>query len=209
MKRIIILSFFLFSFPFFSNAQVEIAPFAGYMFGGSVNFIQGSLKLRDNANYGVSLIVPKIKFGTDLEINYTRMDGSAYFRSYSPDYNDRDFTLSTNYFQIGVLKSLTNDDKVQPFGSFSLGATLYSPKEPDLYDTWRFSITAGLGAKVFFTDKVGLILRGRIMMPMYFNGVGGWCGISTGGSGCGLGLSSTAVALQGDLTAGLIFRLGN
>lgn len=197
-------------FPILVSAQggIEILPFAGYMFGGSVNFYQGKLKITDGLDYGGSLIIP-IREIVDLEINYTGMQGEARFQVYPgyPDYSSETTKMSTNYFQIGVLKALSlQNPKIRPFGSFSVGATLFSLN--DYTDTWRFSITAGLGAKFMLSDHIGIMLRGRFMMPMTFGGVGGYCGIGTGGSGCGLSVNGYAQPLQGDFNAGLIIKLG-
>ena len=68
-------------FPFFTFAQgggVEIVPFVGYMFGGSVNFYEGKLDITDGMDYGLSLIVP-IRDVLDVEINYTGMSSEARF----------------------------------------------------------------------------------------------------------------------------------
>ncbi len=96
-------------FPLIGMSQVELAPFAGYMFGGRVNYYQGELKIEDNMDYGVSIIVPDIQWGTDLEINYTRMDSRARFRANPtyPNYDDADFDISVNYIQIGAQKVFT------------------------------------------------------------------------------------------------------
>lgn len=209
--RKIKLIFFGILFPLISLAQngIEIIPFGGYMFGGSVNFYQGKLKITDGVDYGISLVIP-LREIVDLEIEYTGMQGEARFQVYPgyPDYSDEKTEISTNYFQIGVLKALSlNNPKIRPFGSFSVGATLFSLNE--YTDTWRFSITAGLGAKLMLSDHFGIMIRGRFMMPMTFGGVGGYCGIGTGGSGCGLSLNGYAQPLQGDFNAGLIIKLGN
>lgn len=196
--------------PFFGMSQVEIAPSAGFMFGGRVNYYQGELKIKDNADYGVSLIVPDISWDTDLEINYTRMDSEVRFianPSY-PDFEDDRFNISVNYLQVGALKSFAGDDKLRPFGSFSLGATIFSPKN-DISDVWRFSITLGLGTKYWISDRVGIIVRGRLLLPMVFGGVGGYVGIGSGGTSGGLTLNSYATIVQGDFNGGLIFKLGN
>ncbi|NOX86436.1 MAG: hypothetical protein GXO86_10830 [Chlorobi bacterium] len=208
MKRIKLLLLTLI-FPVLLSAQgIEIVPFAGYMFGGSISFIQGKLKVEDGMNYGGSLIIP-IREVVDLELNWTGMDSRAVFTPYSnyPDFKYEETGLSTNYFQIGVLKAFNNNPKIRPFGSFSMGATLFNLKE--YADTWRFSITAGLGVKFMFSDHVGIMLRGRLMMPMYFAGVGGYIGIGTGGAGAGLTLNSYATLFQGDFNGGLIIKLGN
>jgi len=195
-------------FPVFMVGQgIEIVPFAGYMFGGSINFVQGKLKVFDGMDYGGSLLVP-IRDVVDLELNWTGMDSKVTFSPYSnyPDFEYDESSLSTNYFQIGVLKVFTNNEKIKPFGSFSLGATLYDVKK--YTDTWRFSVTLGLGVKFMFSKHVGIIVRGRLMMPMYFAGVGGYVGVGTGGGGAGLTLNTYATLFQGDFNGGLIIKLG-
>ncbi len=195
-------------FPVLAYSQVEIVPSVGYMFGGSVKFYEGKLKITDGMNYGVSIIVPDIKYSTDLEISYSRLDSKAKFTAYKIGYNDDEVDVSTNYLQIGVLKTLGGDDKIKPFGSFSMGATIFSPKVGNYNDTWRFSITLGLGAKLMVSERVGIMLRGRLMMPMNFGGVGGYYGIGSGGSGGGLYVDSYAAIVQGDFSGGLIISLG-
>jgi len=59
------------------------------------------------------------------------------------------------------------------------------------------------------TDRVGVILRGRLMMPMVFAGVGGYYGIGGGGSSSGLYVNSYAAIVQGDFSGGLYFKIGN
>ena len=186
---------------------VEIVPFAGYMFGGNIKYVQGKLDVKDGMDYGVSILVP-VQALVDVEINYTRMDSRATFRSYSgyPLYPDQDINnLATNYFQIGgISKFYSSNSKVSPFGSFSLGATWFS--SPDLTDNvWRFSATLGLGVKIMFSERVGVMLRGRLLMPMNFAGVGFYAG--TGGSG--LTMNSYVTPLQGDFNGGLIIKIGD
>jgi len=207
MKRLKLVLFTLL-FPVLLSAQgVELMPFAGYMFGGSVNFVQGKLKIYDGMDYGISMLIP-VRDVVDLELNWTEMDSKVTFSPYSnyPDFEYDESDLATHYFQIGVLKAFTNNEKIRPFGSFSLGATLFNVKE--YADTWRFSVTLGLGAKFMFSKHVGLMVRGRLMMPMYFGGVGGYCGIGTGGAGCGLTVNSYASLFQGDFNGGLIIKFG-
>lgn len=204
MKKVIFLFLFL---PVVTFAQVEIVPFAGYMFGGSINYYQGKLKLDNGLDYGGSLIVP-IRQVVSLELNYTHMSSDLSFDAYSsyPSYSDETATTSTNYIQIGTIKDMTiNNDKVTPFGSFSLGATWYSS---DAYTTaWFFSVTAGLGVKVMFSDRVGIMLRGRLMLPMMWGGTSAYYGF--GGSGGGLTVDTYSSFVQGDFNGGLVFKLGN
>ena len=211
MKKIKLLIIAL-GISFSAFSQIELAATAGYMFGGSIDYYEGKMKIYDNMSYGGSLILP-VKEIVDLEINYTRMDSRARFTAYRPGYNNVDINhLNVNYLQIGTLKTFNiNNDIVRPFGSFSLGAAWFQVKD-DVYsidDVWQFSITAGLGAKVYISERVGLIFRGRFMLPINFNGVGFYYGIGGGGSGGGLSLNSYAQMVQIDLSGGLVIRLGN
>jgi len=205
MKKIKLFLITLF-IPFFSIAQggIELVPFAGYMFGGHVNFYEGKYKVTDGVDYGLSILVP-LQSVVELEINYTRMQSEGRFTAYSgyPGYTDKQTDMSTNYFQIGTLKSFTNNSHIAPFGSVSVGATWFNFADYD--DRVLFSAVLGLGVKFMFTDRVGIMLRGRLMMPMFFGSVGFYAG--TGGGG--LTLNSYAAIVQGDFNGGLVIKLGN
>ena len=207
MKKIkLLLVAIIFPAMLFSQGGVEIVPFAGYMFGGSVNYYEGKLKIDNGVNYGVSILVPMHQL-LDIEINYTRMDGKASFSKYAgyPLLENKETTMATNYIQIGgISKFYSQNTKVTPFGSLSLGATWYSPTDGSFQDVWRFSVAAGLGVKVMFSERIGIMLRGRLLMPMYFGGVGIYAG--TGGSG--VSVNSVVAPLQGDFNGGLIIKIG-
>lgn len=194
-------------FPVLVFAQgIEIVPFAGYMFGGSVKYVEGKLKIENGMDYGLSLLIP-VESIMDVELNYTRMESKASFTPYAgyPLYTYQETNLATNYFQVGALKKFMDEGKAVPFGSFSLGATWFSPSDQQFQDVWRFSIALGLGVKIMFSDRVGIMLRGRLMMPMTFAGTSLYVG--TGGGG--LSLNSWVAPLQGDFNGGLIIKLGN
>jgi len=193
-------------FPILAFSQgVEVVPFAGYMFGGSVEYYEGKLKLENGVDYGISVLIP-VQYLVDLEINYTRMESKASFTPYFgyPNLEYTEGMVATNYFQVGgISKFYNSDSKVTPFGSFSLGATWFSTS--DYSDVWRFSVALGLGVKIMFSDRIGVMLRGRLLMPMYFGG--GSMYVGTGGSG--VGVHAFIAPLQGDFNGGLIIKLGN
>ena len=207
MKKIkLLLIAIIFPAMLFSQGGVEIVPFAGYMFGGSVNYYEGKLKIDNGVNYGVSVLVPMHHL-LDIEINYTRMDSKASFSKYAgyPLLENKETTMATNYIQIGgISKFYSQNTKVTPFGSLSIGATWFSPTDGSFQDVWRFSAALGLGVKMMFSDRIGIMLRGRLLMPMYFGGVGVYAG--TGGSG--VSVNSVVAPLQGDFNGGLIIKIG-
>jgi hypothetical protein len=137
------------------------------------------------------------------------MQGEAQFTPYSgyPGYTSEKTSMTTSYFQVGVLKSLVLDNpNIKPFGSLSVGATLFNLH--DYTDTWSFSVSMGVGVKIMFSDHVGIMLRGRLLMPMSYAGTGAYCGIGTGGSSCGLSVNGYVQPFQGDFNGGLIIAIG-
>lgn len=207
MKKIkLLIIAIIFPTIIFAQGGVEIVPFAGYMFGGSINYYEGKLKLENGLNYGVSLLVPVHQL-LDVEVNYTRMVSKASFSpSYGyPNVQYAETDLSTNYIQVGgISKFYSQNTQITPFGSLSIGATWFTPVEENFNTVWRFSAAVGLGVKVMFTDRIGIMLRGRLLMPMFFGGVGVYAG--TGGSG--VSVNSVVAPLQGDFNGGLIIKIG-
>jgi hypothetical protein len=194
--------------PFTTSAQttIEITPFGGYLFGGKVRYAQGDLNIVSNGSYGLALDFTVAPY-QQVELFYTRMESTAEWRpfGFQPGVPDgEDLKISVNYLQIGSLREF-GEGNVVPFGALTLGAVIFSSPNKNYNDVWRFAMSLGGGAKIFFSDKVGIRLQGRLLMPMYFAGVGGYIG--TGGSG--LTLNSWVPILQGDFTGGLIIRLGD
>jgi len=190
-------------------SQLEISPTAGYFFGGKVNFYEGSLKINDNADFGINLAF-EIDEGSFFEFSYVGSKSSAYWRpyGYTPNYPNQDFYINSNYFLLGGVHQVPmGSQNVFGFGTFKLGAGYFNSLENSIADVWRFSVGMGLGVKIFITERVGIRLSGNMYMPLYFNGVGAYVGIGGGGVSSGLSLNSTAVIIQGDFSGGLIFVL--
>ncbi len=55
-----------------------------------------------------------------------------------------------------------------------------------------------------FSERIGIMLRGRLMMPMAFAGTS----LYVGAGGGGVSLNSWVAPLQGDFNGGLIIKLG-
>lgn len=187
-----------------AQGQFEITPFGGYMFGGKFRFYEGELKIQDAGNYG-ALVDIEIATDTKIELLWSQMQTSARFKPYyGYDYISSDpFNLTLNYFQIGGVRE-ADYDNIRPFGALTFGAAYFKPTSMGLPDNWQFAVTLGGGVKIWITEQIGIRLQGRLMLPMYFAGVGAYFG--TGGSGLTVGASSSVV--QGDFTGGLIFSFG-
>lgn len=194
--------------PFLSTAQrIEVTPTIGYQFGGKINFFEGSFKIEDNMNYGVTLGIDARQ--AMIEIYWTKMDTRGKWNPYNITLNPRTFDMNVQYFQVGGMREQSiGEGTVIGFGGITLGAVYFNSVETDIEDVWRFAMTVGGGAKIILSDRIGIRLQGRLLMPIYGGGGGFYCGIGTGGSGCGASVGATAWLLQGDLTAGLIINLG-
>lgn len=185
---------------------IELTPTYGWHFGGKAYYYEGDIKIDDNHSYGVILSLP-IDWDVRGELSWSRSDSRAYFRAIRPGYDDAQFDVASNYFLLSGVKSV-GSDKFKGFGGASLGAAWLDVKESGVSDVWRFSFSLQAGAKLYLTDLLGLRFQGRLLVPLHFQGGGIFCGIGTGGSSCGVSIGSTSAIVQGDLSVGLIFQLG-
>ena len=206
MNKSIIFLAVLICLPFLTMAQnVEVTPFGGYVFGGTMNGDYGDVYFNGNAQYGgmISFAVSRVM---DVDLIYNRSDTKAqvdYFsvNGYTKPYLD--VPISVNYMQVGFTKNFRVNPAVSPFVGLNLGACLFAPKE-DYADAWFFSVGINAGAKVYFSKRVGLRLRAQGYVPV--QGTAFSMFIGTGGSGGGVSVYSTL--FQFGFTGGLIFRLG-
>lgn len=200
-------------------AQTDLQPFAGWHFGGKWRFYEGDVKVKSNVSYGIALD-HVVTYDVAVEVYYSKMSTTAEWRPAAPRYENllpSAFKTDVHYFQLGAIKTVDTGGNIEPFGGLTVGATWfhnYDPTDDGLpgaqysADVTLFSISLGGGVKVMLSDRVGIRLQGRLLMPMYFNGLGFFVGAGTGGASAGLGVSSTIPIVQGDLTGGLVFRLG-
>jgi len=183
------------SAPLLAQRGGEIGGFVGYQMLGR----SGEVNIIDDWNFGFQLNMP-VRPGIKGELSYTRQN--SYLKSDIPiDGDTKLFDMSVEYFHIGGLAEKPAG-RATPFALFSLGATRFAPKNVSLEDEWRFSIAAGLGTKVNASERVGLRLQVRALMPMQFSGGGLWCG--TGG--CDVGFGAGIQMFQIDASAGLFFN---
>jgi len=185
-------------------AQTEIFGFGGYMTYSSIAVREGDLKFDDGPNYGFGIDVA-IQRGVFVELNYTHNQTSVRLQRFN-GFNEDLFDMNTHYFQIGAQYEFKKSPKQKafPYTLATLGATLFDAKDAALGDEWRFSIAFGGGGKFYLSDKIGLRLQARMLMPMTFSGGGMWCG----GGGCSAGIGAWTPLVQFDFTVAVFIRLG-
>jgi len=206
MKKTIIILAILTGLPFIIFAQgVEVTPFGGYVFGGTLNGDYGEVHIDENAQYGgmISIAVSRVM---DLDLIYNRSDTKAHVNYYNYGgyvQPSLEIPLSINYIQIGVTKNFRVSPVVSPFVGFNLGACDFAPKE-DYSDAWFFSVGFNAGAKIYFAKRIGLRLQAQGYIPVQGSAFSMFVG--TGGTSAGVSVYSTLI--QFGFTGGLIFRLG-
>lgn len=195
---------FLISFIFISDisAQTEIFGFGGYMMTTSVPVQDGDLQVDDRLNYGLGLDV-EVRRGIQVELLWISEQTHVKLKRYPSGIVEDLFDMSVHYFQAGAVFEMGRGN-TRPFGAITIGASLFHPNDASRSDEWLAAATLGGGVKIDMSEKVGLRLQGRILMPLIFSGTSLWVG--TGGAGVGVG--SWTPFIQFDLTAGIYLKLG-
>ena len=207
----IVISMF-FTFTISNNAFAQIDLFGGYgwQIGGTAHFIEGDINITSAPQWYVGMdkyLAP----GMAVRFEYSQMaEADAQWLplpGYSILFPSERFKMDVHYFQLGAIKGAQMDN-IEPYGMFTLGASWFHANElngDDIGDVTRFAIALGGGIKIMPSDKFGIKIQARMLMPLYFAGIGLWAG--TGGAGVSVGAG--VPILQGDITGGIVLRLGS
>jgi len=175
--------------------KVQIAPFAGYQFGGSVwsEALDRQYSFKSGLDYGGTI---DIALGESwrVELLYLRQATSLE----SAGVTGPSFDVTIERYMIG-LEEEKGEGSVKVFGVLLAGATRFVPAFADAGSEVYFSAGLSLGVKSFFTKNVGLRLEGRGFYTVVQGGGGAFCGAGQ----CFFSFSGSGI-WQGDVSAGLI-----
>jgi opacity protein-like surface antigen len=188
-----------------AQGSVAISGWGGYMLTGKVRYYEGDFNMHDGPTYGGSIgfEVAQNNWGY---ISYSNTSTTADFIPYVSGYMPWRGDIGINYIQIGSIHGFDFGSPIVPFLGGSLGATILNIKETNISDVWRFSVGLTGGLDFNISESVALRFQARMLMPMYFAGMGFYVGIGTGGASSGLSMNAGVIALQGDFTGGLVFK---
>lgn len=179
--------------------RAEITPFGGFQFGGVFRLINGELKIKTNACFGLALDL-YIREHVLLEFIYSRQEtGMELVTDPSREKTDL-FNLAIEYYQFGVVYHF-GYGKYIPFGMFTVGASRFDPYETGTGSEYFFTIGGTGGVKLFINENIGVRLQARLLIP-FQSGSDLFCGEDV----CRIGVSSSTGIAQGELSAGLILR---
>ena len=204
-KKLILIALMIAAFTFDGISQsIEITPYVGYTFGGRVYGRYGELKVRSSESFGGALAIV-MPHDVAIQFEYFRQPTVGEYRDYYDFSFNQTVDLDIDWYQLGFLKQVPMSDKMVPFGGLSLGATYFNLKSDPGIDQLSFSIALQGGVKLYLSDRIGLRLHARMLMPIQWGGFGFYAG--SGGSGASV--NAGTYFIQGDVGAGLIIRLGN
>jgi len=173
--------------------SVQITPFVGYAFGGSVRdtVLEESRSFDAALAYGGSLnfsISPTWRF----ELLYSRQP-TKLANGLGPSL---DVTIER---YLGGFQEEKGEGNVRWFGTVWFGATRFVPGPGGFDSATKFSAAVGLGVKTFPVKNVGLRFEARGFYTLVKGEGGAFCANGT----CLFAFSGTGL-WQGDVSAGLI-----
>ena len=206
---LLLLLFIAFS-PSSANAQrVELTAFGGYQYWGAYKYYNsykqtsGKFALGDGPCYG-GILGFEVVDNQFVELVFNHQDSRLIDKPYYGAQTNLG-SVGVNYFQLNTTRTVTVNDKVEPYATLGLGAALFDPVSAKYSSLWKFSVNFGAGIKYFISDKVGIRLGVGFWAPI--QGVGLDVGVGTGGAYAGASTYTTII--QMNMTGGLIFRLKN
>jgi hypothetical protein len=178
--------------------KFELSPFIGYETGSKVYTSLGYIYIGDGMNYGgtFDFSLRGNRFG---EISFSHMMSGL---NVDDGTNERFICdLGVNYYSIGILQETRQQEKISPFGLFTLGWVNYNPQKDDISGENKMHVSIAGGIKIKASEKIGFRFQARLLMPIFYAGAD--FNSSTGGTSTTI--STTSVAFQGDFTAALVF----
>jgi len=178
---------------------VEVAPFAGYRFGGDFfELLAGSaVDLDISPALGVVVNVP-LADGLQVEALVTHQQASVpiFVSRFEPPARRR---VTVGYAQVGGLQEFSGG-RVRPFLTGLLGLTRYAGAGDSEV---RLTVGAGGGVKLFPQSHVGLRLDGRLHATF----VDADARFIACGPGTCVSQLHVDVVWQAELSAGVVLRL--
>jgi opacity protein-like surface antigen len=180
--------------------KVEIIPMVGYQSGATVKVQGGELNFEGSQNVGLFVDL-NIWTGAQLELSWTRQDTKVTLSDTTGAHQADLFDAAIDYVQVGAQLGVKKGRSFT-FSSVGLGFTHFNPKGVDVSDTWKFSVSVGIGSEIFFTDRFGMRIHGRLLPTFLTAGSDIFCDDDR----CYSKVESGAL-LQWDVALGLIISI--
>jgi opacity protein-like surface antigen len=187
----------------------QLAALAGWRITSDLGTDAGTITADGAPSYGLAVDLGAA-WDAKVEILWSYSATTARFLSTSAAVEStRDFDLAVHYFQIGGLRYFGNA-RARPFAAASIGAAWIIPGDvtfvsdvlADASSLWRFAFTVGGGVDFSITPHLAIRAQGRLQAPVYMSSAT----VLSGPLGTTVSVNAGLPVLQGDFTAGLVFR---
>ena len=174
--------------------RATLNPFVTYNWGGTVRVFEGDLKLAASEAYGVTLDVA-VRPGAKAQLFYSYQPTQLNLKRFS-GLTEPVTPMDVHYIHLGGMAE-GGRGKMKGFGGASAGATSFHASNSALSDEWKFSFRFFLGGKMMFSERMGLHVKGEVLLPVQWAGVCFGCG---GGTGVTAGTTIVQGVVGGGLT---------
>jgi hypothetical protein len=180
---------------------VEIAPFAGYRFGGSVTDARSGngASLEGAGAFGLTVDVP-VRPRATLEFLFSRQNTGVTLERYPAVER---FALTVDHMMVGVRAAIpARSARVHPFIAGYVGLTHFAGDAGAIAADTSFTASLGGGVLLDATRRVAVRFDARGYAVFVDGGAGLFCG----GGGCS-GVFGGSSMLQGEVAVALVLRL--
>jgi opacity protein-like surface antigen len=190
--------------------NIEITPFAGYVFGGSFDSDEGGstasqdVDLDDAASYGLIVNWPA-EVNTEWEVYLSRQSTSLKVPGlFAPDQTGL-ADLDITFLQAGGTYFFEGE-RARPYIVATVGASRFEPDDSAFDSENFFAFGIGGGVKLAPTSRLGLRLEGRVLGSVVNSDSAVFCRSGPAANGCLVAVNGSMV-WQWEVLAGLVFRL--
>jgi opacity protein-like surface antigen len=186
--------------PVAGAQKVEIIPMVGYQSGSTVEIRGGKLNFEGSQNIGIFVDL-NIWTGAQLELLWTRQDTKVTLSDSSGAHVADLFDAAIDYLQVGAQLG-AKKGRAFTFTCVGLGLSHFNPKGVDVADSWKFSVSVGIGSEIYVTERLGMRIHGRLLPTFLSAGSDIFCDDER----CYSKVESGAL-LQWDVALGLIIAI--
>ena len=183
--------------------KFEIAPIAGYRFGGKFHEKEGDgeIELRDSEAIGFALNLTANPNG-QYELIYARQSTDADTLGFFV--NDPVIDLDVEYLQIGGTY-LFDGNSTRPFLALGVGVSRFDPSLTDASAESYFSASFGAGIQLAANKRFGVRLEARAFTTFVDEDSTFFCSSDAGAGSCLVQVDAKTLT-QWEARAGLVFR---
>jgi hypothetical protein len=179
---------------------VDIIPMVGYQSGANVDIVGGQINFEGSQNVGLFLDF-HVWDAAQFEVSYTRQDTKVTLSDTTGAHVADLFDVGIDYVQIGAQLG-TLKGRSFTFTCVGIGFTHFNPKGVDVSDSWKLSVSVGIGSEIMFAERVGMRIHGRLLPTYLSSGTDIFCDEEQ----CYSTVKSSAM-IQWDVALGVVISL--